>query len=411
MSALTRWRRDHSRTIALLGAGFAVLSVLLKVDFFLSPGVTGVLRGLAQHGFVLGWLLILTARSRTVSLPTLASFWLLGVWSVFLVAYLIEWPVGELWGVQATDLFLPVYWAPLVEEILKLAPVALFFALAARSGRRQPAMTDGLLLGFMVGAGVSFHEDAHVARIFVSGDGWGAGTPWSAIFPTISPLGPVFALNHAIWAALSGFGIGTAFMFRHWRWTRVMAIVGFLFAVTNHSMLNYFADGTVERALELLGRADAPWQFSSIKELTNGGRIPMAILVLGAVAAAIVEWRILRSIGGRDPMFQPMPTGHLVNLFKTANTREGFTRLIAAERYLRLRRTIYFGGWQKMAIGGRPEVTDTDVARLRSLWRRAGVPAQTKTAVQAPPGPPSPTADSVITPDTSAPSDPPDISP
>jgi len=33
-------------------------------------------------------------------------------------------------------------------------------------------MSDGLLLGFVVGAGVTFQEDAHYGEILGSGDGW-----------------------------------------------------------------------------------------------------------------------------------------------------------------------------------------------------------------------------------------------
>lgn len=403
-----RWRIDHSRVIALAGAGAAVAVTLIQIDFLLRPGLPGVLRGLAQHGFVLGLLLILTARSRTVSLPTLGGFWLVGLWAVYFLAYLIQAPLGALFGtelsnevvggrlVQTRDTFVPVYWAPFVEETLKLAPVLIFYLLACRGGRCQPSMSDGLLLGFMVGAGVSFHEDAHVARVFTSGAGWAAASPWTAIFPTVTPVGDLFVLNHALWGALSGLTIGVAMMFRHRRFASAIALIGPLLALSNHMMNNHFAGNVLGQ----LGRADVPWLFATIRSLTNDGKLPMQALIVGGLIVAIGDWLILRWVGRRDQMFPPMPAAHIVSLVKEANSLVGLRRLNAAERYLRLRRTVYFAGWRTRAAGGSPTVSYACFAELKSLFARASLPlAQTAEPRALAPGSPVPEAPVADVPD------------
>ncbi|HLF76616.1 MAG TPA: PrsW family glutamic-type intramembrane protease [Dehalococcoidia bacterium] len=354
---------NRRQLITVAGAGIAFLALLVNLEFFFRPGVDDVLGGLAHHAFVLGCMLLLTVYSRTVSLRTLGIFWLLGVWTVYAVAYQLESQLASLLGVSAKGEFVGVWLAPFVEETTKLLPVAVFFLLASRRGYRHPSMSDGMLLGFMVGAGVSFQEDAQLGSIQLSGAGWGAATPWAAIFPTISPVGQVFALNHALWAALSGLSIGTAVMLRHWRLAWPIALVGPLLSLTNHMMLNHFA-GNV---FELVGRAKVPQPFLAIRDLTDGGRLPMLVLIVGVLAVVAGEWLILRWAGKRDRMFPPLSASRVFGLFARAPTKAGFGHLLAAERYLRLRNSIYYAGWQTKLTGGSPGVTDTDHDQLTSL--------------------------------------------
>ena len=163
-----------------------------------------------------------------------------------------------------------VWLAPLVEEAAKLTPVVLYFLLAFRTGA-QPSMSDGLLLGFMVGAGVSFQEDAQIGKILVSGDGWGAAKPWTIVFPTVSPLDSYFALNHALWCALSGLSIGVAMVLRHWRWARVAAFAGPVLAFTNHLMSNQFTSSAFG-VNALLNRArgnEVPWFYDLVRATSH----------------------------------------------------------------------------------------------------------------------------------------------
>ena len=273
------WRTQRSRLLRLVtlaGVAVAVVVLVLDLGFFFRPGTPEVLGGLAHHAFVLGLMLVLTSGSRTVSLSTLGVFWLIGVWTIAVVGYLLESQLTGLFGVDSDSLFQLAWSGPIIEEATRLAPVVIFLLLAGGSGYRHPSMSDGMLLGFAVGAGVSFMEDAHIGEILLSGDGWGAAKPWSMILPTISPLDSHYiALNNALWAALSGLTIGVAVMLRHWRWAWPIALIGPLLSFANHLMSNHYT--TTEFGIEaILGRgSDVPWIYEMIRDLTVGGRLQM----------------------------------------------------------------------------------------------------------------------------------------
>ncbi|HLF79086.1 MAG TPA: PrsW family glutamic-type intramembrane protease [Dehalococcoidia bacterium] len=372
------WRTDRSRLVRLIGLAGVVVAVgaiLLDLGFFFRPGTSEVLGGLAHHAFVLALMLLLTAGSRTVSLSTLGVFWLIGVWSVFGLTYVLQSQLASLFGIDRDGNFMAIWVAPFTEEALKLAPVAIYLLLAARSGYRHPSMSDGLLLGFMVGAGVTFQEDAHYGEILGSGAGWGAATPWTTVFPTISPLDKYFALNHALWAALSGLGIGAAVMLRHWRWIWPIALAGPVLSFTNHLMANHFT--TTEFGTQFLLRrasgGDVPWFYDTVRTLTDGGRLPMLILIAGAVVVVAVEWMILRWVTKQDRMFPPLPIARVFGLLGRSTSKTGAPQLLAAERYVSLRRSVYFAGWRTKRTGGSPGVIDVDVAELDSLAARLGL--------------------------------------
>jgi RsiW-degrading membrane proteinase PrsW (M82 family) len=379
----TMWRTDRSRLIGLVGVAVAVVALLLNLGFFFRPGVGEVLGGLAHHAFVLGWMLVLTSGSRTVSLGTLGVFWLIGVWTVSGLAYLLESQLASLFGADVDDTLVPVVISPFVEEATKLLPVAIFVLLACRGGWRQLAMSDGMLLGFMVGAGLSFNEDAHYAQILVSGDGWDAAPPWTTVFPTISEVSDkAVALNHALWAALSGLSIGVAVMFRHRRFAWAIALIGPLLAVTNHSLVNYLVDDPFRGA----GRGTVGEPFGTLQTLTDGGHVALLVLVAGAITVVVVELLVLRWVGKRDRMFPPLSIARIVDLVARGATRTGAARLLSASRYLRLRRAVYLAAWRAHLAGGDPMVAEDDYVELNSL--AAGL--QALPPESAPPPAPAP---------------------
>ena len=370
------WQMDKRSLIALAGAAIALLMLALHLGFFFRPGTMDVLGGFAQHAFVLGWMLLLTAGSRTVSLPVLGAFWLFGVWGVFGLTYLFQDQLISILGLNVDGNFVPIWLAPLMEEPLKLAPIAIFLLLAARNGYRHPSMSDGLLLGFMVGAGVAFHEDAHTREVF--GSGWGAATPWSAVMPSAG-FYDHFALNHALWGAFSGLTFSAALMLRHWPWAWAITLIGPLFSFTNHLMWNHFA--TTEFGTQfLLNRAsgaDVPWFFQTIRDVTAGGRVTMLALVLCILAVVVAESLILRWVSKRDRMFPALPRAQAFHLLRRATSIAGFAQLIAADSYARLRRAVYYAGWRAQIEGVPPMVTPSDYDELTALRARALRPPAT----------------------------------
>jgi hypothetical protein len=352
-------RGDSRRWIAPAGAAAAVLAFVPELDFFFGPGTSEVLKELARHAFVLVLLLAVTAGTRTVSLGMLGIFWLLGVWAVVGAAYLAQKPFEDAFGTNVREHdFMVVWWAPFTEEALKALPVAAYFWMMTRSGLRQPAMTDGLLLGFMVGAGVSFHEDAQIGKIVTAGHGWGEASGWSNLFPTMT-LGIVDAvsLNHALWGALSGLSVGAAFLFRHSRplaW--VLLAIGPLLAFTNHVLVNYLAGGVT--------RGGPPSPFSTIDDLTSGGRITVVLLNAGIVAAVAIELLIQRWAARRDRVFPPLPLSRVLGLVKGASLRAALAQLAAAEGYVGLRRSLHLAGWRARQAGEYPDFSEADYRAL-----------------------------------------------
>jgi hypothetical protein len=80
---------------------------------------------------------------------------------------------------------------------------------------------------------------------------------------------------------------------------------------------------------------------------------------------------ILRWVGKRDRMFPPLSIGPIFGLIVHATSKAGAARLLAAGRYLRLRRCVYFAGWRSKVTGEAPYVTPCDAGQLETLLARA----------------------------------------
>jgi hypothetical protein len=354
--------------VTLAGTTVALFLVLLNLGFFFGAGTDDVLTGLAYNGFVLGWMLVLTSGSRTVLLGTLGIFWLLGLWAVTGAGYLLEQGLIGVSGVERTDSVVAVWYASIAEETLKPLAVAFYFVLAWRRDHRLPSISDGLLLGFVVGAGLKFHEDAHIG--IVTGQGWSAVTPLSSFLPTIELWNDQVYTDHAVRGALEGLSVGAAAML--WPWRRAALVVGLAGSVImfwGHVMWNYFVD----HPAQAVGAEDAPFLFSTLQAVLDNGRVPLLILLAGAVAAVVAESLILRWVGKRDPIFPPLPFARIVPLLKRCNTKAGMAELLSVERYVTLRRAIYYAGWRTNRAGGSPEISNADYAELTMLRSRVGL--------------------------------------
>ena len=164
-------------------------------------------RHLGYHLFVLGWLAILTYSVRTIGSREIARFWLMGFFPVALVAYLLTEFTESLLG---TDNFQTGVVVPLVEESIKYLPLILLTTLL-RPRHRHGTLSDFLVLGFMIGAGFSFLEDALYVRVAASGFDDGL---LGSLFPTFLSTGQ-YTVTHAGWTALAGVGVGLISLHRH----------------------------------------------------------------------------------------------------------------------------------------------------------------------------------------------------
>lgn len=370
----------------LLYAGLAAVGIafVIEADYWLKPGFGEVVRGLAHHAFVLAWLVVVTWWTRTVSLAQVGTWWLIGVFVVFSSALVVEWPFANALGADSE--VIPTVIGPLIEEAAKFSAVAILLWLVLRPAGRHPSASDGLLIGFIVGAGISFNEDALIGQVNLSGLGFKAMPPWSYPFPVVSPVGDFIALNHALWGALSGAFLGLAVLLRHIRLAWLLGLAGPILAVTNHMASNYFGS----HPFQALGREDAPIQWAMVRTLTLDGALPLAALLGAIVAIVALEWRILRSTA--TPVFPGLSGGAQRALVTGLGAPGGRGRSVAGATYVRLRRSLFYAVWHARRRGRLPDIPGEPLDRLAVLGARAGVvwtDLEPSAAVEAQAGPTS----------------------
>lgn len=364
-SAVASFRRPSRwQVVALVGVAICLLLILLEASFFLRPGPIDVLRGLAHHLFVIALLLVITVGTRTVSVASLGLFWLVGVFPVVFLAMVLQWLPAELLGTGPESPVSTVV-VPIIDSAVYLVPVAAYYAIAIRA-KLQPAVSDGLLIGFAVGAGYAFFEDAVIGDILLSGDGWLAARPWSLFAPTISEVGDGIALNHALWAALGGLSLGVAVMLRHRRHAWLIALIGPILTAVNHGVTNLIAS-----SFSVGGRGGLPPLAAIADLLTLSGVLPLLLIFIGAMAVVALELRILESVSPRWAMLPSVPLATLGRLLARARTAAGVRRYLATGRYARLRRVFMYSAWQAQETG--TEAAAGGMQRLNEMALDAGL--------------------------------------
>ena len=363
------------------GVTVALVALALQLPMFLEDGPVELLRGLLQQLFIMMLLLAVTAATRSVSLGTLGIAFLVGALPAMALALVVELPPALAFGLGEGAL-VPIVWVPIVEELAKLLPVGLFLAFSVKGNNRQPAISDGLLLGFAVGAGFAFYEDGLAGEILSSGDGWFDFPPWSLLLPTLSYLGDFVILNHGLWTALAGLGLGVAFFFRPRRWAWAIAALALIAVTVQHMVFNYFA-GDFLSMLGALGRSEPPTIVAVPQLLLANGYLPILAVLLGTLAAVAFELTVLRWVSAREPVFPSASLRHHFELLRSAPTRDGAKRLQALSRYARQRRAVYYAAWRTERLGAVPSDSRTEVEWLAKLAERASPDAVSSPAAPA----------------------------
>lgn len=245
-----------------------------------------------QHLWTFGILLALTFFTRTVSIRTLVAYWLVGV---LFVANLVLFLGGLVTGALGTSWVTGAFLLPLLEEFLKLLPVAVFLFLSIRQGGWERTVSDALLLGFAVGAGFAFAEEMLAGRSV--GHGFGDGI-WGLLFPTFAKLGGGFfggpirwTMAHAGWTALAALGLGVAVTFRHRKLLWPVPFFAFGLITLDHMVVN--GSGGVANLLDVL---------------LFRGKVPMWIFLAAVPLVVVADFyairRTTRQLGGHfDPIY------------------------------------------------------------------------------------------------------------
>jgi RsiW-degrading membrane proteinase PrsW (M82 family) len=337
-----------------IAAAATLLIFLWQWPFFIGTDLPRVATYALQHGYILAWMLLITSFTRTVSLRTLTAFWFVGVFPVMALVLAITRPIDEL--LDGGELAY-AYAGPLVEELGKALPIVLLFGYRIWRGGWQLSATDGLLLGFMVGAGFAFHEDAGYDRVW--GEGFGA-TPWSVAFPTLGYFRGAVLPYHDMLAALVGLSIGFGFLFRRYRLAWSVPVAVWSLVLAEHITGNL---------RDIAGRAAFPADL--IRNLLLEGELLPAVLFIGLLAVVFIEWRMLRTAARRDLVFPGVPVSAVVSALRSLS-RHGLSRLQAMRIYIRQRRSLHY------AILSRAALSPGELDEMAQLLVRVGAEARVR---------------------------------
>jgi RsiW-degrading membrane proteinase PrsW (M82 family) len=336
--------------LASISLWLTALLFFLQLSFFFSPGMAKASSNLIYHAYVFGWMLVLFWKRFTIPLHTAIAFWFVGIYPAIFVSILLSSPFLAIHSVVA---FISV---PLIEESAKLLPVAAYLWYMHRANRWQPSASDGLLLGWLVGAGFAFHEDAMNNAVFAQG--WFASR-FSPLLPTIQASGGAFQPGHAVWTAFAG--MATAFALLSWkhRLARAVPMVFFALVVLDHI------------------RADAPasvlFSFPWLPWMLGDGQVTILLFLCAIAAVFVIEGRLLVEGARRDWLFVDASLAQ----FRSDSLIQTLRQLRNVVNYQRLRRAAYYrlGQWSGEGVFERA----SEIARtLVALAEKIGLPLENK---------------------------------
>jgi len=250
-------------------------------------------------------LLLAALPTRTLALAELIQPFCLGGTMIGVVV-LIAWGFDLVLGTKATAM--RAMGIPLVEETVKIAP-ALWVLYRLGERRWTLGATDVLLLAAAGGLGFYWVEEAFVIR---NQGGWS----FLGSFPTtdITGGGHSFIAGHAIWASISGLGIGVALLLRGSKLQMLLiGVSGFLWSALDHGANNY-----------IVAFRDS---LSSVFAAISGeGYVSLYIFLVGAGLAVILDLYCIYPglLKLREARLPPFPSSW-------EDTKQAW-------RYLRLRR-------------------------------------------------------------------------
>lgn len=352
------WTESRRDALSMLALAVGLLVFVAHLPGFVGRAGAGpVAATLFAHLWTLALLLVLGALTRTVALRTLVSYWLVGVFLVTTVAFgvtdLAAAVVGTGWARTAVVV-------PVVEETLKALPVGAYLWLSVRSGNWERTATDGLLVGFSVGAGFGLYEA--VAKGGTAGplvEAATLGSPWWGwLFPFAN--GFLYGTtvrwwaSHPAWTALVGLALGAALAYRHRRRAWLLPLAAWLLATLDHAAVNNPGLDAIDRLLAL-------------------GELTVAVLAVGVFAAVALDLARLRRPARRYAEFFPgLSVGWIRAILGGPFT---LWELKAAENYARWRRSGLLAVRRWTHVRDDPEPPETTVQWLTTM-RAAAEPLE-----------------------------------
>lgn len=349
--------RDTGLTIVnRVAFGFSLVVLAVTLARMADADWTNFRRHVGYHVFVVGWLAILTYGVRSVGSRELARHWLIGFFPVAFVAYVLGELTESVLGTGNSQIGVAV---PLVEEVVKFLPLVLWTTLL-RPRHRHGTLSDFLLLGFVIGAGFSFHEDALYVRVAASGfDDGVLGT----LLPISLDTGEQYAITHAGWTALAGVGVGIVSLHRHRTVARFSGAALIAAPIVDHAAVNWIGDN-----------GDA------FRSATVDGRLAAWLLLAVVVGVVIHDRGTLRWIAAGDREFpRPSVGGDLAAAARGSPT-ERLSGLLVRQRYRRRRNAVLIDLFSVRSRGVSAGDRRGVRAELEFARNRAGIEPAASTA-------------------------------
>lgn len=299
------------------------------------------------HAWVLVLLALVSTRLRALPAHRILAFVILGASAGALAVYYLSGPITDLTGSGT-----PTVWVtPPLEEAVKLLLVA-GVLIGARRRLSQPGVIDLAIIGYAVGAGFAFHEDALWGRVTTSG----FEQPWGLLFPSIVQQDNLFVVGHAAWTLLTAVGLGLIVL--HWRrpfWV-VLGLVLVVVPLADHMAINS-RDGSFDWVVDVL----------------FGHKLTAVLLLVGLAAGVIVDIRTRTALSERDHL---LPSGRGHRPGDDPDPAGGFARAFAARRYQRIRNGVHYARHRDRAVWPvrRAAASPSTLTALGRTARLAGYP-------------------------------------
>lgn len=268
-----------------IGLALSLLALIESAPRLLEEGggIGMVLGNVAKFGWTLALLLLVFGWTRTIGTRALVGAALAGFFGIASLAVLIGKPLMLWLGPENT--FVPVVFAPVTEELLKLLPVAMFLLLAMRNPRSRPSVADVVLFGVTVAAGFTVYENILYAR--GTDGGWLTRMPISILLPFVTSHGPMLVGTHFVYAGLASLALGVTVIYgKQFRLARFALPIALLITMTEHATVNRIPMGYAGEALPL-------WVQLTLV-ITLSGYLSTLLLLIGVAAIAVYETRIIR---------------------------------------------------------------------------------------------------------------------
>jgi RsiW-degrading membrane proteinase PrsW (M82 family) len=290
-------------------------------------------------------MLIVTMFNRTVPLGWVVMFFVYGTTAVPFVSLVLSWPIDAIFGTDS--MFAGAIVVPILEEVLKVAPLILFLSWAGWRFRLTAGASDLMILGAASGAGFAFFEDTLLGFARSGFGRTGAGEFILRSHEATPHLGPFYLfpsmdigtantafLGHALATAFVGLALGLARMLglrlRKNGW--VLPGVVLLWVILDHVMFNYVVDA---------GRLSGLTKF--YYTLNVGGKLTSIVFYLALAGTLVYERWILQRNRQRTRHFALDRENLKLFGSSLSGLQDRFGAVVNLRRYLGERRGLTYG--------------------------------------------------------------------